>query len=95
MRLDGVKVHKMEDILPLFLYYSTTALLHIVYERLFYLLKLGSEPLNVSFSVRFFGHIVNVVADDSFDDILINSSPLCHSDKLDTPIMRAMARVDV
>ena len=71
MWLDEVKVHKMEDILPLFLYYSTTALLHIAYERLFYLLKLGSEPLNVSFSVRFFGHIVDVVTDDPFYKLLI------------------------
>ena len=46
-----------------------------------------TNPLNVSFSIRLFGNIINTVADNLFNDML---GFLCRGDELNTTIMRTM-----
>ena len=49
-----------------------------------------TNPLNVSFSIRLFGNIINTVADNLFNDMLIHTGFLCRGDELNTTIMRTM-----
>ena len=49
-----------------------------------------TNPLNVSFSIRLFGNIINTVADNLFNDMLIHTGFLCRGDELITPIMRTI-----
>lgn len=49
-----------------------------------------TNPLNASFSIRLFGNIINTVADNLFNDMLIHTGFLCHGDELNTTIMRTM-----
>ena len=46
--------------------------------------------LNASFSIRLFGNIINTVADNLFNDMLIHTGFLCRGDELNTTIMRTM-----
>ena len=49
-----------------------------------------TNPLNVSFSIRLFGNIINTVADNLFNDMLIHTGFLCRGDELNTTIMRTI-----
>ena len=49
-----------------------------------------TNPLNGSFSIRLFGNIINTVADNLFNDMLIHTGFLCRGDELNTTIMRTM-----
>jgi len=49
-----------------------------------------TNPLNASFSIRLFGNIINTVADNLFNDMLIHTGFLCRGDELKTTIMRTM-----
>lgn len=49
-----------------------------------------TNPLNASFSIRLFGNIINTVADNLFNDMLIHTGFLCRGDELNTTIMRTM-----
>ena len=49
-----------------------------------------TNPLNTSFSIRLFGNIINTVADNLFNDMLIHTGFLCRGDELNTTIMRMM-----
>lgn len=49
-----------------------------------------TNPLNPSFSIRLFGNIINTVADNLFNDMLIHTGFLCRGDELNTTIMRTM-----
>ena len=49
-----------------------------------------TNPLNDSFSIRLFGNIINTVADNLFNDMLIHTGFLCRGDELNTTIMRTM-----
>ena len=49
-----------------------------------------TNPLNVSFSIRLFGNIINTVADNLFNDMLIHTGFLCRGDERNTTIMRTM-----
>ena len=52
-----------------------------------------TNPLNASFSIRLFGNIINTVADNLFNDMLIHTGFLCRGDELNTTIMRTMPGV--
>ena len=41
-----------------------------------------TNPLNASFSIRLFGNIINTVADNLFNDMLIHTGFLCRGDEL-------------
>ena len=43
-----------------------------------------TNPLNASFSIRLFGNIINTVADNLFNDMLIHTGFLCRGDELNT-----------
>ena len=49
-----------------------------------------TNPLNASFSIRLFGNIINTVADNLFNDMLIHTGFLCRGDELNTTIMRTI-----
>jgi len=49
-----------------------------------------TNPLNASFSIRLFGNIINTVADNLFNDMLIHTGVLCRGDDRNTTIMRTM-----
>ena len=49
-----------------------------------------TNPLNASFSIRLFGNIINTVADNLFNDMLIHTGFLCRGDERNTTIMRTM-----
>ena len=49
-----------------------------------------TNPLNASFSIRLFGNIINTVADNLFNDMLIHTGFLCCGDELNTTIIRTM-----
>ena len=49
-----------------------------------------TNPLNASFSIRLFGNIINTVADNLFNDMLIHTGFLCRGDELNTTIMRTL-----
>lgn len=53
-----------------------------------------TNPLNASFSIRLFGNIINTVADNLFNDMLIYTGFLCRGDELNTTIMRTMPEGD-
>lgn len=39
-------------------------------DRLFYFLDFCTNPLDVSFSIRLFGHIINIMTDNLLDELL-------------------------
>ena len=45
-----------------------------------------TNPLNASFSIRLFGNIINTVADNLFNDMLIHTGFLCRGDERNTTI---------
>lgn len=49
-----------------------------------------NASFNASFSIRLFGNIINTVADNLFNDMLIHTGFLCRGDELNTTIMRTM-----
>ena len=49
-----------------------------------------TNPLNASFSIRHFGNIINTVADNLFNDMLIHTGFLCRGDERNTTIIRTM-----
>ena len=44
-----------------------------------------TNPLNASFSIRLFGNIINTVAGNLFNDMLIHTGFLCRGEKKSKP----------
>ena len=62
---------------------------------LFYFLHFGTNPLDIPFSIRLFGYVINIMSDNLFDDVLIDTGFLCHCNELNTAIMRTVPGIEL